>query len=146
MNYTIEQSGGFIITGIKQRTDNTVAAQVIPGLWERFFKEDTVERIRGSVPDGCVYAVYINYESDEHGEYDFFLGVRTRSKNENDDFMCTDIPKGSYAVFTAKSNAQVAAVWQQIWKTDLKRTYAGDFECYHQKTGQISIYVGIQNN
>lgn len=27
-----------------------------------------------------------------------------------------------------------------------ERELGVDFECYHQKTGQISIYVGIQNN
>jgi predicted transcriptional regulator YdeE len=143
MDYTIENFEGCTITGLKHRTDNTKAMQVIPGLWETFFKENVPEQIENREPDPFVYAVYTGYESDEHGEYDFVLGGRSSGNRAKDALDQVEVPKGTYAVFTAQSADQVIAVWQQIWQTDLKRTYVADFERYDQQNGQVEIYVGI---
>lgn len=38
MDYTVKTFEGGTIMGLKQRTDNTKAMNVIPGLWESFLK------------------------------------------------------------------------------------------------------------
>ncbi|NOX32874.1 MAG: hypothetical protein GXP56_03935 [Deltaproteobacteria bacterium] len=144
MDYTVEQIQGFCITGIKTRTDNTKAMQVIPKIWEQFFKENTMDKIKDLVPGSGLYAVYTGYESDEHGEYDFIIGTRTYACDGNNDFMSLEISNGSYAVFTAKNNEQVAPAWPKIWQIDLKRAYISDFEWYDPKTGEVKIFVGIK--
>ncbi len=144
MDYTIETFDGCTITGLKQRTDNTKAMNVIPGLWESFFQNNVLGQIDDLVQEPSVYAVYTGYESDEHGEYDFILGGRSKRSGASPGLNQVDIPKGNYAVFTAPATDQVIAAWQQIWQTKLKRTYIADFEYYDQKTGQVKIYVGIE--
>ncbi len=143
MDYTIETFEGCTIEGLKKRTDNSRAMQVIPGLWETFFKDNTLSRISEPVAEPYVYGVYTAYESDEHGEYDFVLGGRSKGSGASPGLELVGIPNGNYAVFTAPGTDQVIAAWQKIWQTKLKRTYVSDFECYDQKTGQVKIYVGV---
>jgi predicted transcriptional regulator YdeE len=41
-------------------------------MWERVFKEN----LKGEIPNPTseeIYAVYSNYESDENGDYDYFI-------------------------------------------------------------------------
>ena len=146
MDYTIETFEGCTVTGLKHRTDNAKARQVIPGLWETFFKDNILGQIEDPVPEPAVYGVYTGYESDEHGEYDFVLGGRSSGGQSKGALASVDIPEGPYAVFSVPGSDQVAAAWAQIWQTDLNRTYVSDFECYDQKTGQVKIYVGIDIN
>ncbi len=62
------------------------------------------------------------------------------------------IPAGSYAVFTAVGQHPQTLIktWEHVWqKTDLNRTYTGDYEVYgsnfHSKTPpQVDVYIAIE--
>lgn len=145
MDYSIETFDGAMITGIKQRMDNSRAMEMIPGLWAAFFNDNIQGRIDHQVSQPCLYGVYTAYESDMNGAYDFVIGVQTTQEASNPGLFSIFLHKGSYAVFKAPGKDQVAAAWQAIWQTDLNRTYLSDFECYDQATGEVKIYIGVEN-
>ena len=105
------------------------------------------------------WEVNYNDESDENGDYTYFIGEAVESVEGQDlsQFETLTISKGDYQKFTTKSGKMpdvVISAWQKIWnmKTDDfggKRTYITDFEIYDQRSTDpnnsiIDIYIGIQ--
>lgn len=118
------------IYGIKTRTNNS-KPQEIGLLWEEFFKTN---------PQGEIYAVYTNYQSDFHGDYDLIIGS-TFGKAE---FEFT-IPNGDYLEIPVEGNSptDIITAWQKIWlNKKLPRTYKVDFEKYCLD-GSVKIYLSI---
>ena len=119
-------------------------------LWQNFQKQDIVSKIPNKISD-AVYAVYFDYDSDQNGEFSYFLGCPVGRTN--------DIPKGlsflkipaqSYRKITAKGEMPkcIAKAWESIWRSDIERTYQFDFEVYDQrskdwKAAEIDIYLGV---
>ena len=118
------------ITGKKIRTNNSKINEIV-SLWKE---------VPNMELSGNLYAVYFNYESDYKGDFDFLIGS---DQNLLNDFV--DIKEGKYMIWTVKSNSpeDVGAVWNEIWNTDLNRSYKTDFEVYSQD-GSIKIYIGVE--
>ena len=118
------------ITGKKIRTNNSKINEIV-SLWKE---------VPNMELSGNLYAVYFNYESDYKGDFDFLIGS---DQNLLNDFV--HIKEGKYMIWTVKSNSpeDVGAVWNEIWNTDLNRSYKTDFEVYSQD-GSIKIYIGVE--
>ena len=60
------------------------------------------------------------------------------------------LPESRYAVFTTQGAFPqgLVAVWQEIWKSRLQRSYTSDFEVYRsdfdpQRNPEVMVYVAI---
>ncbi|HSX37555.1 MAG TPA: effector binding domain-containing protein, partial [Chlamydiales bacterium] len=61
------------------------------------------------------------------------------------------IPASKYAVFTTKGAFPqgLIATWQEVWKSNLSRSYTSDFELYRsdfnpQKNPEVKVYIAIE--
>lgn len=138
--------------------ENRPETAVIPVLLGRYFAENTPLRIPNRRYPGLTMAAYTNYESDEYGEYDYFIGeqVTEVSPPIPENLGCIIIPKGKYVKFTTSAGKMpevVIQAWQDIWKMsgeDLggQRKYRVDFEIYDERASDpnntvLDIYLGI---
>lgn len=111
-----------------------------------------------SKPD-ITYAVYTDFESDEHGDYTYFIGEKVDSLQDQDleKFKTITIPASDYTKFTTESGKMpevVISAWQEIWamkEKDFggKRKYIADFEVYDERATDpsntiIDIYIGVE--
>lgn len=162
MNHIIQQSPEIKLVGITTRTSN--ALEMNPGTaqigatMQKFFTGGMQAQIMERKNPGTVFAVYTNYESDEHGQYTYFLGEEVDDfENIQQGFETLTIPAGNYVKFTStpgKMPAVCIDMWQNIWKmnaADLggQRAYIADFEVYDERSQNpeqavLDIYIGIQ--
>lgn len=162
MNKTITALPEVKLVGITARTSNiqemNPETSKIGATMQKFFVSGMQAQIFGRKNPGTIFAVYTNYESNEHGQYTYFLG------EEVNDF--ESIPQGfekltilpqTYVKFTSapgKMPAVCIDMWQNIWKmntVDLGgiRAYSADFEVYDQRSQNpeqavLDIYIGIR--
>ena len=143
----------FAVVGIGARTSNAremAGEGEISRTWDRFMKEGLAEKIPHRADAGMV-AVYSGYASDEHGEYDFLLGVKVSAVSEVPEGMVVrNVPTGRYAVFAAERGPAAKVVyeaWQRIWAEprtrEYTRSFRADFEVYGADGG-VEIYVGVK--
>ena len=150
MNYEIVEIEEKKVAGLKIRTTNEDMKCLgdMSELWQKFFGENLPGAISNSV-GACSYGVYNHYESDLSKPYDYLAGLEI--KRSDSSYESSIIPAGIYARFTAKGNIQqvVGELWQQVWSTDLNRSYLCDYECYHNDSPDMSnqtveIFIGLK--
>jgi predicted transcriptional regulator YdeE len=162
MNKNIEQLPVIKLVGITARTSNQLEMNPetakIGATMQKFFMEGLQSKIANRIEPGRLFAVYTNYESDEHGEYTYFLGQEVSSFEEHSkELEKLTIPAQTYVKFTsnpAPMPAVVIDMWQNIWKmnsSDLggQRAYIADFEIYDERSADLQhavldIYIGIK--
>ncbi|MCX7121760.1 MAG: effector binding domain-containing protein [Gammaproteobacteria bacterium] len=155
---------GFTLAGIVVRTSNknemnpntAKIGATVNAYWERQIASQLKDRVNPDV----TFLAYTDYESDEHGEYTFFIGEEVHPlENQNEStFAQLVIPEGSYQKFTTDAGSIpdiVISAWQKIWlmtKSDFegKRRYHTDFEIYDERAKNpanavVDIHVGIIN-
>jgi len=141
------------VVGIGVRTTNKggQAMQDIPPLWQRFYDESLSEKIPDRIDDE-VLGLYSDYESDHTEPYTLIIGCRVNSFDSiPEDMVAKSVPSARYAVFTAQGKFPESLIkkWQDIWTSDLYRTYTGDFEVYGEQFGdpensEVEVYVAIR--
>jgi predicted transcriptional regulator YdeE len=153
---------GFTLIGISARTNNkdemNPEASKIAGVAGNYWGNQVANAIQHRLNPGVTYAVYTDYESDEHGEYTYFIGEAVDSLEDQDmsQFATLDIPDSRYEKFTTDAGKMpdiVIASWQAIWQmteNDFggKRRYVADFEVFDQRAADannavIDIYIGV---
>lgn len=153
MNYTLEKVEGFSFIGLPLRTENQKgeAEVLIPLHWERFFKENILEKIPGRL-DNQVLAVYTDYEREETNSYTFIIGcVVEEGAKAPEGLTALFVPEMTYAVFEAKGSFPYSLVdtWQSIRGSSLKRRFTTDFEVYGAKfqntPSQLDVYIAIDD-
>ena len=106
---------------------------------------------------GVTFSVYTEYDSNEHGDYTYFIGEKVGSfKNIPSEFQKLIIPAAKHQKFTTVSGKipeMVINAWKEIWGMTIEdfsgtRAYRADFEIYDQRAidttnAVIDIYVGI---
>lgn len=137
------QKGGFAsadkVIGITVRTTNTngQSALDIGQLWGKLMSEGMAEKIPNKVDD-CVFSIYTNYKGDYTQPYDTLLGCAVNSLEKIPNRMVgQSFDGGIYSQFVSKGDLTKGLVfdtWSEIWKQDLDRAYAADFELYGPKT------------
>lgn len=151
MNYEIVRLEEKKAIGIKARTNNTSPdmGAVIGGLWGRFYSQGFYDAIPGKV-NGKVLGIYTEYAGNEMSDYTIVTACEAdREAPVPDDMVSVTIPAGKYAKFVAKGDLHgaVAECWQEIWNTDLSRSFDCDFEEYQNSSmdeAEIHIYVGLK--
>jgi predicted transcriptional regulator YdeE len=151
-DYHIVKKPSMIIVGIKCRTSNApdAAAHDIPKLWEKFYKDNVIEKIPNKA-NGEIFALYCDYEGDHTQPYTVVIGcVTSKADKVPEGMIAKEIPSSSYALFRAIGEHPKALIktWEKIWDTDLERTYSGDFEVYGEKFSEspqeVEVYVAIK--
>ena len=151
------------IMGLKIRTNNKIEfnpeTSHISKLVNNYFTENLAHNIKHRISPNKTYSIYSEYESDESGEYSYFLGEEVSDFTHQDLslFTALTIPKQRYLCFTTEKGALpdiIIQSWQSIWQMDEetlkgKRNYIADFEifderCKNPKDAEVDIFVGIK--
>ena len=154
--------GELLLVGLTARTNNqnemTPEKSKIGALAGAYFEGQIANDIKHRVTPGTTYSIYTEYESDEHGEYTYFIGEVVESFEGQDlsQFETLTIPASDYQKFTTNEAPipdVVISAWQQIWKMreeDFggRRKYIADFEVYDERSlnpsaAVLDIYIGI---
>ncbi len=150
------------LVGITARTSN--AKEMNPETAKigstigRYFENNLGAKIPNRVKPGTTYCVYTDYETDENGEYTYFVGEEVESFGSLDPmFETRTIPAQQYAKFNVGPGTMPDVcinAWMTIWKMKSedfggKRTYIADFEIYDERASDptntiLDIYVGIK--
>ena len=126
MNKTTQQLAEIKLVGITARTSNARevnpdTAKIVATL-QKFFGNGMQAQIPGRKNPGRVFAVYTHYESDEHGDYTYFLGEEVKDfKSIPQGFESLTIPGQTYMKFTSDPGPMPAVcidMWQNIWKME----------------------------
>ena len=152
-----------MLIGLTARTANKrefdPATSKIGPLTTVYWGTHVADHFKHRINPGVTYAAYTDYESDENGEYTYFIGEAVQSLEGQDlsKFTSLIIPASRYVKFTTDTGKMpdvVINAWQAIWQmnsTDLggKRQYLADFEIYDQRAhapdkAVVDIYIGIQ--
>ncbi len=148
------------LVGIKARTSNAKEldpeAAIIGATLNAYFGSKVADAISNRRRPGVTYCIYTEYDSDEHGEYTYFVGEEVTSFEDGDSSLATlSIPAQEYTVYTV-GPGQMPGIcieaWQKIWTlTDDElggeRTYLADFEVYDERSIDpqrtiLDIYIG----
>jgi predicted transcriptional regulator YdeE len=149
--YTKEKQNERYVIGLKIRTSNEHHQKDGPPLWERFQKEQIAAKIPNKL-NHKLLAVYTDYESDYTKPYSYLVGCEVTSLSEvPKGLVGIKIPEQHYAVFSARGPFPQSMIqtWQQIWASDIHRTYTVDFEIYPahfnpQQPLDIKIYIAVK--
>ncbi|MCA9507332.1 MAG: GyrI-like domain-containing protein [Myxococcales bacterium] len=153
--------GALNLVGIKVRTNNTSemdpkTAQIGKTI-EKFLSQKSVLGI-ASQKSSKMFCVYTDYESDEHGDYTYFVGVEVDSFDDIPlEFEKLIIEAQDYIKFTSDTGQMpevVIDMWMKIWQMDSKalggeRSYYADFEIYDERSCDpqktvLDIFIGIK--
>lgn len=151
----IMQIEAFNIIGITVRTDNNDLAKVtadMQGLWGKFMSEGVMDKIPNKL-DTDICCIYTDYEGDYTKPYTALLGCRVSSLEQIPDGLAGyRFDGGKYVRKPVSGNLLAGAVynaWQEIWNSDLERSYIADLEIYGVKAAnpeaaELEILVGIK--
>lgn len=154
-DYRVVQKPSINLVGIECRTSNAAedGPQDIPRLWEQFYSEDIIHKIPNKASHEVI-ALYCDYEGDYTQPYTLVIGCPVTSLDSIPEGMVAKtIPAGSYAVFRAVGEypSSLIETWGNIWDTELKRTYTGDYEFYGEKFSsgspqEVEVFIAIEAN
>ncbi|MCH9643559.1 MAG: effector binding domain-containing protein [Gammaproteobacteria bacterium] len=152
-----------ILIGLTARTNNqnemNPEQSKIARLAGTYWGNQVANDFKHRTNPGITYSVYTEYESDENGEYTYFVGEQVDSLDGQDlsKYKKLIIPKSNYTKFTTDAGKMpevVIGAWQQIWSMSEKdfmgkRAYIADFEIYDQRAADpsnaiVDIYIGLQ--
>lgn len=150
------------LVGLTARTNNknemNPQTSKIGELARRFWSQNIATQISHRKNPGVTLSVYAEYDSNEHGDYTYFIGEEVSSfEHIPSGLQKLMIPAAKYQKFTTPSGAMPGIVinaWQQIWKMtsqdlDGDRAYIADFEVYDQRAidpanMSLDIYIGVK--
>ena len=150
------------LIGLTVRTNNknemNPAISKIGELSGHFWSQNVASQILERKNAGVTYAVYTEYDSDEHGDYTYFIGEEVNSFDSIPSGMQKlIIPAAKYIKFTTPSGNMpdvLINAWQAIWKMSAhdfggNRAYLADFEVYDHRASDpgnaiVDIYIGIK--
>jgi predicted transcriptional regulator YdeE len=150
------------LVGLTTRTNNksemNPKTSKIGELAGRFWRQNIANQIPTRKNPGVTLSVYTEYDSNEHGDYTYFIGEEVSSfENIPSGLQKLTIPATKYQKFTTSSGKMpevVVNAWQQIWKMSADdfggdRAYIADFEVYDQRAvdpnnTSLDIYIGIK--
>ncbi len=151
------------LVGITARTNNSNETESEKGkigpTLEKYFGNNLADKIQNRKSPGKTFCIYTDYESDETGEYTYFVGEEVTSFEGIDgaSFETLTIPAQSYAKFNVGPGQMPQAcieAWQKIWKMkeddfESARNYIADFEIYDERSADpenciFDIYIGVK--
>ena len=152
-NSTVIHKPLMMVIGIECRTSNDSHAgpQDIPRLWQKFYADDVLSKIPNKASEEVI-ALYCDYEGDHTQPYTCVIGCTVTSIEKIPSGMVGKvIPASTFAVFQAVGDFPKSLIdtWGNIWHSNLKRSYVGDYEVYGQRfiTGtpkEVDVLIAIE--
>lgn len=162
MKHTVIEVPEVKLIGIHTRTNNNneadaQTARIGPCVMEYFHKQ-LFNQIPSRATPGITYCAYTGYESDQHGDYTYFVGEKVDNFDDvPEGFIALTIPSQTYAKFTTNKGPMpdvLIQVWKHIWglsEKDMggKRSFQADFELYDQRASdhtsvEVDVFIGIE--
>jgi predicted transcriptional regulator YdeE/GNAT superfamily N-acetyltransferase len=152
MNHIIEHQNKKFFIGLELRTNNEECSLAMPAHKEKFFKENILSKIPNRV-NGNILALYTDYEGDYTKPYSWILGCEVSNLEQVPKGLVGKIiPESKYAIFTTQGEFPkgLIAAWQDIWKSNLHRSYTSDFEVYRsdfdpQHNPEVKVYIAVED-
>lgn len=164
MNQTIDHLQEIKLIGITCRTNNKqlfeadIETNKVASLVHHYVHTQVFDKIPHRKNPGTTYCVYTQYESNEHGDFTYFIGETVDSfDNLPEGLETLTIPAQKYAKFTdgpSKMPEVCIGIWQHIWGLNPQdfggeRGYIADFELYDERSydhnnATLDIYIGIK--
>lgn len=152
MNHIIEHQKEKFFIGLELRTNNEECSLAIPAHKDRFFKENILSKIPNRI-NGDILALYTDYEGDYTKPYSWILGCEVSNLAQIPEGLVGKIiPESKYAVFTTQGEFPkgLIAAWQNVWKSNLHRSYTSDFEVYRsdfdpQLNPEVKVYIAVED-
>lgn len=152
MNQTIEHQKEKFFIGLALRTNNEECSLAMPAHKDRFFKDNIPSKIPNKI-NGDIIALYTDYEGDYTKPYSWILGCEVSNLEQVPAGLVGKvIPESKYAVYTTQGEFPqgLIAAWQEIWKSNLPRSYTSDFEVYRsdfdpQHNPKVKVYIAIED-
>lgn len=152
------------LVGISIRTNNkhifepNPATNKIAETVQHYIHNELYQKIKFRKNPGRTFCVYTQYDTDETGDYTYFIGEEVSSVEDIDaPFELLTVPAQTYIKFTNQPEPMPEAcinMWKSIWsmnESDLggKRAYIADFEIYDERSHDhnhavLDIYIGIK--
>lgn len=150
MHYTLEHGNKKLFIGLELRTHNNECSVTMPMHKEKFFRENIPAKIPNKI-NGNILALYTDYEGDYTKPYSWILGCEVSSLDDVPTGLVGKvIPESDYAVFTTQGSFPqgLITVWQNVWQSQLHRSYTSDFEVYRsdfdpEKSPEVLLYIAI---
>ncbi len=153
-----------VLLGLTLRTNNknefNPETNKIGNFVAQYFKNNIAAKIPNRKNPGVTFSMFTDYESDEHGDYTYFIGEEvTEPKLDSlpNNLVQIIVPAGKYQKFTTEPGVMPMVVinaWQEIWQmgeAELggKRAYLADFEVYDHRAADpqstiLDLYIGIK--
>ncbi|WP_018126764.1 GyrI-like domain-containing protein [Balneola vulgaris] len=119
--------------------------------WQKFETEQIPSLISNKVNESII-AVYHDYESDHTSPFSYFIGCWVEEGTTVPEGLDSlQIPAGIYHKVEAQGVLPncIAEAWQEIWNSEIPRTYTYDFEVYDDRSqnwenGIVDIYLSIK--
>ena len=142
------------IAGVSVRTSNLnqQSSKDMYELWETFLSRGIIHQLPERISDD-IYCVYTHYESDHMGPYTAILGYQIPSDaTVAEPLTNVKIKTDAYFRFAPKGdlrNELIEKSWQEIWSSDLPRSYHADFEVYGEQAREIEnamveIFISVK--
>ena len=150
------------LIGLSVRTNNQKyemdpATSKIGPLVGRYWQEAVADQLMNRIAPGVTLSAYTDYESDETGDYTYYIGEEVEAHSiVPEGFSELIIPAGSYSRITTEPGVMPVVVmqaWQAIWQMKAKilggsRSFNVDFEVYDERAKDpqntvLDIYIGI---
>lgn len=152
MNQAIEHQKEKFFIGLELRTSNEECSLAMPAHKDKFFKENIPSKIPNKI-NGNILALYTDYEGDYTKPYSWILGCEVSSLEQVPEGLVGKvIPDSKYAVYTTQGEFPqgLIAAWQDIWRSNLPRSYTSDFEVYRsdfdpQRNPEVKVYIAIED-
>ena len=150
------------LVGLTAHTNNknemNPATSKIGELASRFWSQNIAGQISNRKNPGVTLSVYTEYDSNEHGDYTYFIGEEVNGfENIPAGMKKLTIPAAKYQKFTTpvgKMPEVVILAWREIWTMSANdfggdRAYIADFEIYDQRAidpgnASLDIYIGLK--
>lgn len=159
MNYQIEQWPAFKVMGKIHKVRTAEAFEIIPGLWEKAWKDGTVEKLTEKFPDyrpQGFLGIAGGGKWGDSQEMNYIIGVTNyvdvpecRHVPAEGEFQEISYPAATWAIFEADGELPdaVQKVYKQFYTEWLPNSgyELADLpviECYKQKNGQ-EVWIGI---
>ncbi len=150
------------LVGLSARTNNknemNPQTAKIGGLAGHYWSQNVAAQISNRKNPGVTLSVYTEYDSNEHGDYTYFIGEEVNSfENIPSELQKLTVPAAKYHKFTTPTGKMpevVITAWQRIWNMSAnelggQRIYPAEFEVYDERATDpnntsLDIHIGIK--
>lgn len=162
MNYQIEQWPAFKVMGVAHKIKTSTAFEVIPSIWEKSWKDGTMQRFIENFPDyrpSGFLGIAQGGQWCDSEEMEYIIGVTNHVDTVNCQYISAlegmkefAYPAATWAIFEA--NGELPAATQQVYKQFYSEWLPNSgyeladlpvIECYMQENRQ-EVWIAVNKN